>query len=317
MVDRHLAETVFEYGVYEKELGLALKEIEEIRLGKSKPEPVYGTCDDAYWGNYCGAKAIGARDISLVPFLKDGRIRAQMIAAGIRTIDDLSKLSPHDISKFKWVGGRSELIFQQNKCLLTGKESVQSRVVFPPTRDAEVYLDLEDTGAVHPGIPHFVFLIGVTVRKTDSDPESHSFIIHSEKEVLQRTTEFLAFLGTLGDYQVYFWSKKEIVEFTNIFDAYGLSNSSVQQFKSRCLDLKDVFAGKVYFPVHGNSVKDIAKFIGFKWREAGVDAMEGMALTYEYLETGNKEALKKVQNYNEDDCLAMIAIKDWLVKNAT
>jgi predicted RecB family nuclease len=317
MVDRHLGEAGFEYGVYVSELKQALQEMEDVRAGKVRPEPVYDTCGDAYWKKYCDAQAEAARDISLVPYLKDERIRTQMIAANIRTVDDLARLSPSEISRFKWVGSRSELIFQQTQCLLRGKEAVLSRVVFPPAKGAEVYLDLEDTGNVHPTIPHFVFLIGVTVRKPGLSHESYSFVIHSETAVLQKTNEFLALLDGLGDYQVYSWSKKEIVEFAKIFDAHGLSNPSVQRFQSRCLDLKDVFEDKVYFPVHGYSVKEIAQFLGYKWREAGVDAMEGMALTYEYLEAGNKEALKKVQTYNEDDCLAMMTIKDWLIKNAT
>jgi uncharacterized protein len=317
MVDRHNVQTSLDYAPLEHELILALKEIENIQLGKDKPDAVYGTCDDAYWSRYCDRRAESERDISVVPFLKDLRIRSQMVAAGIRIIDHVAKLTPDEISKFKWVGKRAELIAQHARCLVTGKESVISPVVFPTARDAEVYLDVEDTGDVHPRISHFVFLIGAAVRKIGAGPVSHSFVIDSERDIATRTREFLTLLETLGDYRVYIWSKKEIVEFNKIFKAYGIANRSVDEFNSRCLDLKEIFEGKVYFPVYGNSVKEIAKFLGYKWREEGVDAMEGMALTYEYLERGDRKALKKVRTYNNDDCLAMITIKDWLVEHAS
>jgi predicted RecB family nuclease len=317
MVDRHNAATTFDYAPLEDELLQSLKDIEDIRSGKDKPDAVHGTCSGAYWSRYCDRQAEAERDISVVPLLKDRRIRSQMVAAGIRIFDHVAALSPDEISQFKWVGERAELISQHARCLVTGKESVISPVAFPVVNGAEVYLDVEDTGTVHPRIPHFVFLIGAAVRKVGAAPVSHSFVIDSQKDIPTKTSEFLALLDSLGDYRVYIWSQKEIVEFNKIFEAYGIANRSVDEFNSRCLDLKELFEGKVYFPVYGNSVKDIAKFLGYKWREEGVDAMEGMALTYEYLEKGDQEALKKVQTYNDDDCLAMITIKDWLVAHAS
>jgi uncharacterized protein len=316
MVDRHNVRTSFDCAPLDDELSLALSEIGNIQSGKVKPDAVYGTCDDAYWSRYCNCQAEAERDISIVPLLKDPRIRAQMLAVGIRVIDHVAKLSPDEISKFKWVGKRAELIARHAGCFVTGKESVVTPVVFPTAKDAEVYLDVEDTGDIHPRIPHFVFLIGAVVRKIGASPVSHSFVIDSEREIATKTNEFLALLETLGDYRVYIWSKKEIVEFNKIFKTYGIANRSVDEFNSRCLDLKELFEGKVYFPVHGNSVKEIARFLGYKWREEGVDAMAGMALTYDYLEKGDQEALKKVQTYNDDDCLAMITIKDWLFAHA-
>jgi predicted RecB family nuclease len=317
MVDRHFAESVFDYQLYEAELKTAFKEIEDIRSGKTKPDPVYGTCGEAYWSRYCDRQAIAARDVSLIPFLKDPRIRSQMIAAKIRVFDQVAKLSPDEISKFKWVGTRGRLIAEYAKCLVSGRPTISSRVVLPAPKDAEVYFDVEDTGSVHPRIPHFVFMIGAVVRKTGGSPECHSFVADSEKGVGRKATEFLELLDGLGDYQAYFWSQKEMVEFQKIFDAHGIAGKEVQRFFSSSLDLKEIFDGKVFFPVHGNSVKEVGRFLGYNWREQDVDAMEGMALTYEYLERADKEALRKVQTYNYDDCLAMITIKDWLVANAS
>ncbi len=178
MVDRHGVEAHFQFDVYSAELSQALREIENIRSALSKPEPVYGSCSEAFWGDYCDAQAEGARDISLVPHLRDHRIRDQMVAKGVRTVDQLAQLGVDEIGKFKWVGKRAEVFSQQAKSLAACKEIVSLRVTLPSGKDAEVYLDVEDTGYVHPSISHFVFLIGVAVRK-DGAPAYHSFVITS------------------------------------------------------------------------------------------------------------------------------------------
>lgn len=314
MVDRHGTSTEFEYAKYAGELVGILREIDAIRSGQTRPEPVYNSCGGAYWEKYCNAQAEVARDISLVPNLK-GRIRGQMAAKGVKTIDQLSQLNVNDISAFKWVGKRGGFFSQQAKCLVSGKEIIVQRVTCTPRRVAEVYVDVEDTAYVHPTIPHFVFLVGLAVR-TVGDPEYHTFIAKSEKEVPEKTKEFLSFLDKLGDYQVYCWSKKEAGEFQKIFTTYNIRGPVVDCFNNRMVDLSRTLEGRVYLPVRTYSVKEVAQYLGYKWQDQEVDAMEAVALFFEYLESGHQESLEKVLDYNRDDCLAMITIKDWLVANA-
>ena len=315
MVDRHGAVEDFAYSNYSPELDQVINGIEGIRLGRIKPDPVYGTCGDAYWERYCNAKAAEARDISLVHNL-GVRIRDQMVAKCIRTFDQLAGLSVAEIGKFKWVGQRGEFFSQQAKCLVSGREQVVQRVALPKGKLTEAYLDIEDTTFVHPQVPHYVFMIGTVTVKGDAS-EYRYFPADSEKDVAQMTVDLLGFLEGLGDYQIYYWSQKEATEFQKIFQTYKISGPSVDRFNARKLDLSEIIKGKVFFPVANYSVKGVGEFLGYQWEQEEVDAMEAVALYFEYLETHDKGTFSKIAVYNKDDCFAMTTIKNWLAANAT
>ena len=70
----------------------------------------------------------------------------------------------------------------------------------------------------------------------------------------------------------------------------------------------------IAFPTYGHGLKEIAKYLGFSWRHKEVNAMESVALYYEFLETGDGKKLQLIIDYNEDDCRATSIIKEYLDK---
>ena len=66
-------------------------------------------------------------------------------------------------------------------------------------------------------------------------------------------------------------------------------------------------------PVSGYSLKNIAKIFGFKWRNKDANAMQSMCWYSNYLETKDKKYLDMSIEYNQDDCLALHFIKEWLL----
>jgi len=126
---------------------------------------------------------------------------------------------------------------------------------------------------VHPSVPHYVFLIGTAVRKREA-LEYRPFTADSDKDVPRVAKEFLNFLDGLGDYQVYYWSKKEDDEFQKIFNTYKISGPSVDRFNAQKLDLSKTIHERVYFPIPRYSVKEIGTFLGYQRKEQEVDATE-------------------------------------------
>jgi uncharacterized protein len=57
--------------------------------------------------------------------------------------------------------------------------------------------------------------------------------------------------------------------------------------------------------------------MGYEWKHKDVDALESIALYFQYVEDPekNKDKLQKVIDYNQDDCRATMVIKDWLKRN--
>jgi uncharacterized protein len=59
--------------------------------------------------------------------------------------------------------------------------------------------------------------------------------------------------------------------------------------------------------------------MGYKWKHPDVNALESIALYFQYVENPdkNKDKMQKVIDYNEDDCRATMLVKDWLKRSAS
>jgi predicted RecB family nuclease len=53
------------------------------------------------------------------------------------------------------------------------------------------------------------------------------------------------------------------------------------------------------FPTYGNGLKEIAKFMGYGWRHKDVNAMESIAIYFQYVKDpeNNAKQLQKVIDY--------------------
>lgn len=69
-------------------------------------------------------------------------------------------------------------------------------------------------------------------------------------------------------------------------------------------------------PTYGNKLKEVASYLGFEWRHEDVDALESVAMYFEYANDNEayEDKLKLILDYNEDDCRATKVVKDWLSK---
>lgn len=69
----------------------------------------------------------------------------------------------------------------------------------------------------------------------------------------------------------------------------------------------------VVFPVESYSLKSLANWIGFNWRETESSGDLSVCWYDNWLATGDRAWLELILRYNEDDCLATYHLKDWLV----
>jgi len=80
------------------------------------------------------------------------------------------------------------------------------------------------------------------------------------------------------------------------------------------IDIHKVDTDAVAFTTYGNGLKQVASFLGFTWRHKEIDGAESIVLYLDYNAdpNKNKDKLKLILDYNEDDCVATRIIKDWL-----
>lgn len=67
------------------------------------------------------------------------------------------------------------------------------------------------------------------------------------------------------------------------------------------------------WPLGSYSIKAIAQYLGFCWRDENPSGAMSIEWFNRYIETGDVTVLRRILDYNEDDCKAMMALKDGLV----
>ncbi len=87
-----------------------------------------------------------------------------------------------------------------------------------------------------------------------------------------------------------------------------------QILDTRGIDLLTRMRERVLFPSPFYSLKDVAKHIGFKWREEEASGMESIRWYDEWVRTKNPAVLQKLVDYNEDDVRATWLVKEWAAK---
>ena len=127
--------------------------------------------------------------------------------------------------------------------------------------------------------------------------------------------DFISFLKKHNDYVIYHWHNYEHWHMKRLAERHNLVEEADEFVLSRMVDLHKVATRAFAFPTYTNGLKDIAAYLGFKWRHVDINALDAIAyyLKYQTDPDGYREKIYAVIDYNEDDCRATRAIKDWLV----
>ncbi|MBU4347047.1 TM0106 family RecB-like putative nuclease [Patescibacteria group bacterium] len=95
-----------------------------------------------------------------------------------------------------------------------------------------------------------------------------------------------------------------------------VSEDDLESFfdNSKMIDLYNVVFKNTDWPLASYSIKDIAAYLGFKWRDETPSGALSIQWYNEYLKTNDEKIKKRILDYNENDCKATMILKDFLVK---
>jgi predicted RecB family nuclease len=94
--------------------------------------------------------------------------------------------------------------------------------------------------------------------------------------------------------------------------------AEVEQFYGSevCVDLYQVLKSELVWPTKSHSIKDVAPYVGFAWRDETPGGAESMVWYRTVLSTEDAdlraELILRGQVYNEDDVHAQAALRDWV-----
>lgn len=300
----------FPFAFDEPELVAALAAVRAIRSGHVKPDAALG-CGAPPWESYTDRCAIERGDVSLVNQV-GASMRPKLVSAGFPTVAALARAPEDALLSIQGVGAKKAATFRTHaNVLLTGKPQNLEPVRLRAHR-TEVFFDLEGTSEVTDDLAPIDYLIGAFVGGS-----YRSFVATTADELGEGEMwrAFLAWFAGLDDPVLYHWHHYERTHLKRLAARHGIDPALHARLFASLHDLHEDANRCFAFPTYGTSIKVIAPYLGFKWRQGDVNAMESIALYFDYASTGDRAKLQKVLDYNEDDCVATRVVKDWLVAN--
>jgi predicted RecB family nuclease len=196
----------------------------------------------------------------------------------------------------------------------TKKPVLYKNIEFPSV-SYELFFDIEDDPT-----QDFVYMHGVYERNGENerfvDFTAKDKTKEAEKREWGRFWEYIKSLPE-GDFAVYYYSPHEKTTYKKMQKLYPdvISAEEVEGFfaNPNVIDLYiDIISKYTDWPLGSYSLKDIAQYLGFRWRDETPSGALSIQWFNEYLKTKDNAILERIRLYNEDDCKATMVIKDAL-----
>ena len=287
----------------------ALGRIEKILASPTPPLPfLTKKCLESPWGKECIRLAEEGQDIALL-YRVDRRSLASLRDVGIKTLDDVRKMRPSDVAKVVPQIKESSLerMQLQAQSLVEKKWFLRKHKKIPES-PVELYFDIE-------GDPLYSveYLFGILM-KDDAGDRYVPFVAEKPDEEAKMWHEFLRWLETLPDeYIVYHFASYEKGRLTMLSERYG-GSKALDRFYDNLFDLYDVVTSCLVLPVYFYGLKDIAKLLGFRWRNKSAGGAQSIFWYEDWVDNGDRKVLDTIVEYNEDDVRATKFMKEWLVE---
>lgn len=296
-------------------LDQALEAIRKILQG-GMVEPSHGG-GEWPWKSYVDRLAVERNDVTLLTGIGAAR-RQEMVNAGFSRVDQVATADESVLTEIRGFGEKMAALLKASAQALEGNHVVRRA----PTPDVsrgrtEVFFDFEGTDP-HMGTEGLEvtnYLIGNVWRTPGNGPEFLPFFASSVFDEEANLRAFLDWAWSLDDPAFYHWHHYEKTHLEKMCDFYGVDPAQLQWVIDRMVNLVPPVTDSFAFPCYGRGLKDIAKSLGFSWRQDDVDGAGSVVLFRRFVESGGTdlEVKDKILIYNEDDCLATMFIFDWLM----
>ena len=295
----------------------ALKEVRSNLCGASTTLPAMGAaCKLCHWQGSCKADVIAANDLSLIAEL--GRSKRDTL---IRLIPTVKALADTNIDNF--ISGKKTVFpgigpgtlekYQARARLLCDPKAIPylKSPVDLPSRSREIYFDIESD----PFKGNFVYLHGMVERdRTKNELDSaqfHPFFADGSTPEHEEAV-FAAAWGYLTerikDSTVFYYSQFEATSYKRLARKFPsvCSVDDVEQLFAtpEMIDLYAIVKRHTEWPCNNFSIKTLAVYCGFHWRDESPSGAASIEWYRRWLETGDLAIKDRICAYNNDDCIA-------------
>lgn len=275
-------------------------------------------CKLCHWHSSCRADLVASSDLSLVPGL--GRSRRD---AMFGHFENLNQFAGADAEAF--MSGKKTIIagvgpdmlrlFQSRARLLrdpAARPYLRAPIELSDDR-IEVFFDIEADP-----MNDIIYLHGFVERDRDRGTSTYTYFFADKCDASGERDAFgkaLQWLRERPQAPVFYYSKYERTMYRKLARRHeGLTTEDEIESiftPPRSFDLyTDVVYRATEWPTHDHSIKTLAKYLGFAWRDTDPSGASSIEWYQRWIEFGDPDLRQRIIDYNEDDCLATAVLLD-------
>lgn len=299
-----------------------LKSVRSIQKREQRTLPALcSMCKFCHWRSQCRFQLNRDNDLTLIPEL--GRAKRDAMFPYLKTVRDLAESDLTDWihggkTIFPRIGAQTLRRFRTRAGLLTtpnAQPRIGESLVFPDS-DIEIFYDVEtdpmrDCCYLHGFLERF---------KSAPERETyHAFFADEPSEEQERTAfqRAMDYLASRRPCVMYYYSHYEKTTLRKLQKRFPdiASEADIEHLFSpgAAVDLyTDVVRKKTEWPTNDYSIKTLATYLGFQWRDREPSGAASIEWYHRWVETGDTLIRQRILNYNEDDCIAMRVLLDGL-----
>jgi len=308
------------------EYGEVLARVEEIADQHLQTTPgLISACSLCWWRAHCRREINEADDLTLISDL--GRSRREKFPPDLATVGALAQTNVDALivdgkSTIPGIGAKTLQAYHARAVLQKHPDPKPyfKDPISLPSSDTELFFDIETDP-----FRDLCYLHGF-VKRVDGDNTSETYVdffgdeaeIESEREAFAGAW---AFIQQHADAVVYYYSHYEKTIWKQLGRRYpeiATEDDVAALFEeTRFVDLySDVVRPHMIWPTVSLSLKEVAKFVGFHWRDTDPSGAGSIEWFHQWVETGDPSIRRRILAYNEDDCRATRVLVDAIRKIA-
>jgi predicted RecB family nuclease len=276
-------------------------------------------CKLCHWHTFCIAQLTAEDDLTLIPFLR--RSDRDVMRDRIPTIAALGAINPDGFIKGKKTAfpgmGADRLRLLQARAMMLKASPPKPYLREPVTLDVfplELFFDVE----VDP-LRGICYLHGF-VERHNGDNATERFVPFLAEEptpAAERDAFAAAFdyFAAHPDAAIYYYSKYERTTYRRLQQKYPdiCTPEDVERLfePPRAVDLYgDVVLKATEWPTRDHSIKTLAKYLGFTWRDGHPSGAASVEWFDRWCRERHPDMRERILDYNEDDCRATRVLLD-------
>ncbi|MCH9050093.1 MAG: TM0106 family RecB-like putative nuclease [Proteobacteria bacterium] len=282
--------------------------------------PAYsGVCKLCHWYSACLERLSREDDLTLIPEL--GRSKRDVMRGELPTVHALANADPQAFvsgkkTAFPGIGPDTLERFHERAVLLTtkGAKPVLRAPVQFPAHDLELFFDIE----VDP-MRDICYLHGFVERRGQDNATEKFVAFFAEKPAPEEEKKAFAdawdYLQNKRPCSIYYYSKYERTIYRKLQQKYPdiCTGDDIEDLFDpvHAVDLYyDVVKKATDWPTIDFSIKTLAKFLGFAWRDTHPSGAASIEWFDRWVKTGDPSIRQRILDYNEDDCIATRVLLD-------